>query len=298
MNSALPLHLIPVPGARPWKTHGLDRELAAVPPGTVPAITTHEDAQPSYGLVAFLKATGLLWARSSDDSGDLENAFAARAGTTAPLSSGSIAVSGSVLHEASHTTHIGAYTAGMLEPFQVRPIRTGRTEPLSQNWDINAMTAWFQAHMPWSALVFSGTDMTGLLTAVRTESGVVESFDALITTGHAVTDGVCTSAINRAVALNSVDFRFELHFGANASGVRSGADTFRAPLAAVLGPDLVNASNVSPPEVAGVDLDWLGLQPVQHLAVRFPLVSGWDGGRAQAMHQHVIQVMTSQQERD
>lgn len=104
-------------------------------------------------------------------------------------------------------------------------------------------------------LVFSGTPVTGLLTALRTDTGVVESFDALITTGRAVDDGVRQTAIERAVTLNSMDFSMEHHFGADAMGVQSGADQFRVPLATVLGPDLLRQAafqEQGPASVQGV----------------------------------------------
>lgn len=289
MNQGLPLHLIPAPGARPWKTRSLAHALAELPPGAVPAVAMLKEAQPSYGLVAFLKAADLLWARPTDDGQNLENALNVDPEGAAPLVSGSVAVTGSVLHPAGHATQIGAYTARMLEPFQVRPSRAGDAEPLGWTWDVDGITGWFQSHMPWSALLFSGTDVTGLLTAVRTESGVVESFDALITTGSPVTDSVRSGAIAQAAALNSADFSMELHFGADASGVCPGADQFRVPLAAVLGPDALKGVDVAPRNAEGVALERLGFRPFQHLAVRFPLVDAWDGGRGQALRQGLVQ---------
>jgi hypothetical protein len=243
------------------------------------------DAQPSYGLVAFLKATSLPWVRATEDGQNLENALAVEPAESAPLVSGSVAVSGSVLHPASHSTRIGAYTAQMLEPFQVLPLRAGDTEPLSWPWDLEVNSRWFQSHMPWAGLIFSGANVTGLLAAVRTDAGVVESFDALITTGAPITESVRTGATTQATALNSVDFSLEYHFGADASGVYSGADGFRVPLATVLGPGLLKGIDFSRHDVAGVGLDMLGLTPFQHLALTFPLVHAWDGGRGQDLRQ-------------
>lgn len=288
MNQALPLHIIPAPGARPWKTRSLEHALAEVPPGSVPAVAMHREAQPSYGLVAFLKATGLPWARPTDDGRSLENALNVDPEGAAPLVSGSVAVTGTVLHAAGHTTQIGTYTARMLEPFQVRPSRAGDTEPLGWTWDVDRITGWSQSHMPWSALLFSGAHVTGLLTAARTESGVVESFDALVTTGSPVTESVRSNAIAQAAALNSMDFKAELHFGADASGVYSGADQFRVPLAAVLGPELLRGVDLAPPDAEGVTLERLGFRPFQHLAVRLPLVTAWDAGRGEALRQQLL----------
>ena len=289
MKQGLPLHFIPAPGTRPWKTRSLAHALAELPPGSVPAVPMLREAQPSYGLVAFLKATDLLWARPTDDGQNLENALTVAPEGAPPLVAGSVAVSGSVLHPAGHTTHIGAYTARMLEPFQVYPSRAGDAEPLGWTWDVEGITGWFRSHMPWSALLFSGEHVTGLLAAVRTESGVVESFDALITTGSPVTDSVRSGAIAQAAALNSVDFTVERHFGADASGVYSGADQFRVPLAAVLGPDVLRGVDVAVPNAEGVALERLGFRPFQHLAVRFPLVDAWDGGRGRALRQQLLQ---------
>jgi Family of unknown function (DUF6177) len=289
MNKGLPLHVIPAPGARPWKTRSLGHALAELPPGSVPAVATLREAQPSYGLVAFLKATDLLWARPTDDGRNLENALNVDPAGAPPLDSGSVAVTGSVLHPAGHATQIGAYTARMLEPFQVSPSRAGDAEPLGWTWDVDGITGWSQSHMPWSALLFSGTHVTGLLTAVRTESGVVESFDALVTSGSPVTDSMRSRAIAQAAALNSAGFNMELHFGADAFGVYSGADQFRVPLAAVLGPDLLKGVDVAPLSAEGVALERLGFRPFQHLAVRFPLVTAWDGGRGHALRQQLLQ---------
>ncbi|WP_248764166.1 DUF6177 family protein [Pseudarthrobacter sp. SSS035] len=243
------------------------------------------EAQPTYGLVAFLKATNLPWVRPAEDGQNLENALAVEPAESAPLVSGSVAVSGSVLHPASNSTRIGAYTGQMLEPFQVRPLRAGDTEPLSWPWDIEVNSRWFQSHMPWGSLIFSGANVTGLLVAVRTDAGVVESFDALITTGAPITESVRSRAKTQAKALNSMDFSLEYHFGADASGVYSGADGFRVPLATVLGPGLLKGIDFSRHDVAGVDVDMLGLSPFQHLALTFPLIHTWDGGSGLALRQ-------------
>jgi hypothetical protein len=288
MNQGLPLHLVPAPAARPWKTRALGSALADVPPGAVPAVAMLREAQPSYGLVAFLKATSLPWIRPTDDGKNLENALTVQPTVSAPLVSGGVAVSGSVLHPANHATRIGEHTAHMLEPFQVRPLRAGDTEPLSWAWDIDGITGWFQSHVPWAGLIFSGARVTGLLTAVRTDAGVVESFDALVTTGSPVSETMRDAAIERAAALGSMDFSMEYHFGADASGVYSGADGFRVPLATVLGPGLLKGVDFRRHDVEGVGFDMVGLTPFQHLALRFPLVEAWDGGRGQVLRQAVF----------
>lgn len=138
-------------------------------------------------------------------------------------------------------------------------------------------------------LVFSGTHVTGLLTALRTDTGVVESFDALITTGRSVDDSVRQTAIERAVTLNSMDFSMEHHFGADAMGVHSGADQFRVPLATVLGSDLLKKVVLNQHNAGGADFEVLGNRPFQHMAVKFPLVSTWDDGKGQALRQAAFQ---------
>jgi Family of unknown function (DUF6177) len=288
MNRGLPLHFIPAPAARPWKTRALGQALADIPPGAVPAVAMRRDAMPSYGLVAFLKATSLPWARPAADGRNLEDALRILPDGPAPLPAGSLAVSGSVLHPAGHATRVGDFTAGLLEPFGVRPLRAGDTEPLGWNWDVDEITGWFRSHMPWSALVFSGADVTGLLTAARTEAGVVESFDALLTTGSPATETLRSDAIGQAAALNSLDFTMEHHFGADASGVHPGADGFRVPLASVLGPDLLKGLDPLPPAVEGVRVERLGFRPFQHLAVCYPLAAAWDGGRAKALRRQLL----------
>ena len=289
MTQGLPLHIVRAPSARPWKTRALGRALANVPPGTVPAVAMLREAQPSYGLVAFLKVTGVPWLRPAEDGVDLENALAARRENSAPLASGGVAVSGSVLHPATYDTRIGEHTARMLEPFHVRPLRTGDTEPLSWTWDLEEISGWFRSQMPWGALIFSGDNVTGLLTVARTESGVLETFDALVSTGAPVSETMRDSAIEKAVALNSTDFSLEYHFGADSMGVRSGADGFRVTLAAVAGPGVAKNINPARPSVEGVDVERLGTRPFQHLAVRFPMVSAWDHGRAQELRQGLFQ---------
>lgn len=289
MTQQLPLHIVPAPSARPWKTLALGRALANVPPGAVPAVATLREAQPSYGLVAFLKATGVPWLRPAEDGQDLENALAVQPEARAPLAPGSVAVRGSVLHPATYGTRIGEHTARMLEPFQVSALRTGDTEPLTWPWDTHVISQWFRSQMPWGALIFSGANVTGLLTVARTESGVLESFDALITTGAPVSEAIRDSAIEKAVALNSIDFSLEYHFGADSMGVRSGADGFRVPLAAVAGPGIANNINPGRRAIEGVDLERLGTRPFQHLAVRFPMVAAWDHGHGQELCQELFQ---------
>jgi hypothetical protein len=142
--------------------------------------------------------------------------------------------------------------------------------------------------VPWAGLIFSGASVTGLLTAVRTDAGVVESFDALVTTGSPVSEPVRDAAIERAAALGSMDFSVEYHFGADSMGVYSGADGFRVPLATVLGPGLLKDVDFRRHDVEGVGLDMVGLTPFQHLALTFPLVQAWDGGRGQALRQAVF----------
>jgi hypothetical protein len=283
MTQGLPLHIVPAPSARPWKTNALAGALANVPPGAVPAVAMLREAQPSYGLVAFLKAAGVHWLRPSVDGQNLENALAVHPENSATLVLGSIAVRGSVLHPATYGTRIGEHTARMLEPFQVSPLRTGDTEPLSWPWDTEVVSQWFRSQMPWGALIFSGANVTGLLTVVRTESGVLESFDALITTGAPVSESMRDSAIDNAVALNSTDFSLEYHFGADSMGVHSGADGFRVPLAAVAGPGIANDIKPSRRAIEAVDMERLGTRPFQHLAVRFPMVTAWDHGQAQGL---------------
>lgn len=288
MNPGLPLHIIPAPAVRPWKTRALGTALADVPPGAAPAVAMLREAQPSYGLVAFLKATNLPWVRPTEDGQNLENALTVQPAESAPLASGSLAVSGSVLHPANYSTRIGAHTAQMLEPFQVRPLRTGDTEPLSGTWDIEVISRWFQSHMPWGALIFSGANVTGLLTAVRTQSGVVESFDALVTTGTPLSSTMRDTAIERAVSLSAMDFHLEYHFGADSMGVYSGSDRYRVPLAAVLGPSLAKEVDLSQRRIEGADVERLGSGPFQHLAIRFPLVTAWDQEHGQHLRQELI----------
>lgn len=289
MNQGLPLHIISAPAVRPWKTRALGNALADVPPGAVPAVAMQREAQPSYGLVAFLKATGVPWIRPTEDGQNLENALTIQPAEGAPLVSGSVAVSGSVLHPANYSTRIGEHTAQMLEPFQVSPLRAGDTEPLSWTWDIDGLTGWFLSHMPWSAQIFSGTNVTGLLTAVRTESGVVESFDALVTTGTPLSSTMRDTAIRRAVSLSAMAFHMEYHFGADSMGVYSGSDRYRVPLAAVLGPALAKEVDLGRRKIDGADVERLGFRPFQYLALRFPLVTAWDQGQGQQLRQELFQ---------
>jgi hypothetical protein len=247
------------------------------------------EARPSYGLIAFLKATGLPWVRPTEDGQNVENALTVQPEDSAPLVEGSVAVSGSVLHPVSYETRIGEHTAQMLEPFQVRPLRAGDTEPLGWPWDVDGITGWFQSHMPWAALIFSGANVTGLLTAARTESGLMESFDALVTTGTPVSETMRDAAIERAAALNSMDFAVEYHFGADSTGIYSGSDRYRVPLAAVLGPTLAKDVDPGGRDFEGVDVERLGTRPFQHLAVRFPMAAAWDRGQGQELRQRLFQ---------
>lgn len=280
---SLPLHFIPVPGARPLKTHALDNALNDVPPGMFPALLTETDARPSYGLVAFLKAANVAWVRPAVDGQTVEGAFGSPSDRSAPLLSGSTTVAGSVVHPANQATRIGNYTTRMLEEFQARPLRAGAIEPLEWRWDTGVLTDWFQQHMPSSALIFSGEAMTGLLTVSRTDAGIVESFDALISTGNPVSEALRDSAVQQAVDLHSLNFSIEHHFGADALGVFPGGDRHRVPLVTVLGPGMTTGMSPEPQPIDGVHLAVLGSRPFQHLAVRFPLGQTWDAGHGQVL---------------
>lgn len=87
-----------------------------------------------------------------------------------------------------------------------------------------------------------------------------------------------------------MDFSMDLHFGADELGVHAGADGYRVPLGTVLGPDFVKGMDLTAQALEGVGLALLGARPFQHLAVTFPLVSAWDGGRGQALRQGTFQM--------
>jgi Family of unknown function (DUF6177) len=282
-----PLHPIPLPGLRPWKSFALDRALLEAPAGTLPAVVMEREASPSYGLVAYLRATGVPWFMPDADGG-LEDAPSLTLAARSPLPAACLAVRGRVLHPADHTTVIGDYTAKMLESLGARPQHSGRVEPLAAEWNTTALTEWFRGHMPWSALVISGAHLTGLLTVSRADGGVLESFDALITNGHPVTPEALDTVLGLAHSLRSMDFSAELHFGADHGGVQSGGDQYRVPLATMLGPELARDPAAQARPVPGVDIRSLGSRPFQSLTVRYPIVNAWDGGKGQELSRTVF----------
>ena len=271
-----PVHPVPLPGTGPWKTLSLDHALLTAPEGTLPAVVMDAAARPSYGLAAYLRATGVPWL-TTDADGAVEDPMSPPPGTDSPLPVGSLALSGRVLHPANHGTVVGGYTTQMLESAGARPEYSGPYEPLSEAWDPAALTKWFRSRMPWSALVFAGDGVTGLLSAARTDAGVLESFDALITAGHPLNEGRVNSLLERAASLNSLDFGVELHFGADDGGVHAGGDRFRVPLATLLGPE--PARNLpGEPAVPGMTVRKFGPRFLQSLALTYPLRHSWDGG--------------------
>lgn len=275
-----PVHPVPLAGARLWKTTALDRALLAAPAGTVPAVLTLADTTASYGLAAYLRATGVPWL-TTGTSDAVEDRSALPAGATAPLERGGLALRGRVLHPAGHGTVFGGYTTQMLEAAGVRPRHSGPYEPLGDAWDTPALTVWFRGHMPWAAVVFSGDGVTGLLSAARTDAGVLESFDALVTGAAPPDEGTVDSLLDQAASLNSLDFSLELHFGADDGGVLPGGDRFRVPLGTLLGPAAVRNLPAEPNSGEGLLVRKTGPRPFQSLAVRYPLRHSWDGGAGQ-----------------
>lgn len=282
-----PVHPIPLPGRRPWKSYSLERDLLAVPAGSLPAVVMEPNACPSYGLVAYLQTTGVPWLMP-DGEGGLEDAPRLPLDPASPLQGSAVAVKGRILHPASHATVIGDYTANMLAAFGARPEHSGSVEPLSTPWNSGDLTQWARGNMPWSARVFSGDHLAGLLTVSRTEGGVMESFDALVSNGHPVTAELLDAVLDQAHSLRSVDFIAELHFGADRNGIRSGGDQYRVPLAALLGPELAKDRTIAPYKVPGADIRKMGSRPFLSYAVRFPLVGSWDGGAGQELRRAVF----------
>jgi hypothetical protein len=222
------------------------------------------------------------------------SAFAARGPGDAPSPRPAAVLQGSVLHAASHELVIGDFTAGMLQAVTGgRPEHAGPAEPLGQPWETAPMTTWFRQHMPSATMLFSGRGFAGALTVSRTGSGVVESFDALVSAEEVRADPDWRNAENAAVASAAHEFGVELHFGADGLGVPAGHDGFRMPQLTVMGPGLVRQLRLDPFTLKGVSAEFRGSPPLRHLAVRFPEAAGWDeaawdAGRAQGLRQRLL----------
>ncbi|CAH0190579.1 hypothetical protein SRABI83_01656 [Arthrobacter sp. Bi83] len=302
MNAALPLLLVAAPAPHPWLSRSLRAQLGdaarAAAPGSVVALQTQPLAAPSYPLLAFLKASGVTWVTEVPSGTGLCGAFSARGPGDAPAPHPAVVLHGSVLHAASHELVIGDFTAGMLQAVTGgRPEYAGPAEPLGQPWETAPMTTWFRKHMPSATMLFSGRGFAGALTVARTGSGVVESFDAMVSAevraDPSRADPDWRSAEKVAVACGAHEFGVELHFGADGLAVPAGHDGFRVPQLALMGPGLVRQLRQDLSTLDGVSAEFRGSPPLRHLAVRFPEAAGqdaggWDAGRALVLRERLL----------
>ncbi|MFJ6538805.1 DUF6177 family protein [Paenarthrobacter sp. NPDC091711] len=291
--SSIPWVPVPTPAARPWLSRTLRRDLqqaAAASAGNgIVAFQTRADAAITYPLLAFLKAAGIPWF-AEDPNGEvrdaLEAADAAQFSDTAaasgpPAVSPAVVIRGSVLHAASGDLILGTFTSRMLTAAGFTPEYLGPAEPLQQRWNEAALTAWLRETMPLGIAVLSGQGFAGVVTAFRTDSGMVEAFDVLMSapSSSALPDLVTLEAA--AVEANAQELAVELHFGASGLSIPVGGDAMRVPQLLVLGPSLHSgvpeAVELDP---AGAAAALHGHAPFQHLAVRYPTASTWDGGKA------------------
>ena len=286
---SIPFVPVSTPAARPWLSRTLRRDLqqaAVATAGTgVVALQSLPDASASYPLVAFLKAAGIPWVVEGTGS-QLHDALVA---TGAPELSPAVVIYGSVLHAASADLMLGTFTSGMLASAGCTPEYMGPVEPLQEPWDPAVLTTRLRENMPWGIELVSGQGFAGAVTASRTEAGVVEAFDVLISAPDvdALPDPAALEAA--AVGANAQEIGLELHFGASGLSVPAGREALRVPQLLILGPSLhrsIPETLIKQPE--GMATEILGQAPFQHLAVRYPVVSAWDGGVARVTQQRIL----------
>lgn len=300
-----PLVLVQTHATRPWLSRTLRGELhgaiSDAPQSGIVAVHTAPEAAPSYPMLAFLKAAGIPWV-TTGPGGDLGNALTPR-GEDEPLpgQTPALRIYGSVLHAATDGLVVGSFSARMLlASLGSEPEHMGATEPLENSWDTAAVTEWFRHHMPLGTMLLSGRGFAGAITAYRANTGVIESFDVLLSPDQPA-DG--TAGLGRrslwnadqhagveaaAVAANVQEFGIELHFGAVGLTVPAGKDAFRVPQLLVLGPALGRTVQTEAPEPAGVVSELLGTAPFQHVVIRYPESPAWDGGRARDFQQRIL----------
>ncbi|YCK81025.1 DUF6177 family protein [Arthrobacter sp. D3-18] len=286
---SIPFVPVSTPAARPWLSRTLRRDLqqaAVATAGTgVVALQSLPDASASYPLVAFLKAAGIPWVVEGT-GGQLHDALVA---TGAPKVNPAVVIYGSVLHAASAELMLGTFTSGMLASAGCTPEYMGPVEPLQEPWDPAVLTTRLRENMPWGIELVSGQGFAGAVTAYRTEAGVVEAFDVLISAPDvdALPDPAALEAA--AVGANAQEIGLELHFGASGLSVPAGREALRVPQLLMLGPSLhrsIPETLIKQPE--GMAMEILGQAPFQHLAVRYPVVSAWDGGVARVTQQRIL----------
>jgi len=244
-------------------------------------------------LVGFLKAAGIPWIVEGL-GGEVLDALAADAapGSDAAVASSvpavipAVVIRGSVLHAASGDLMLGDFTFGMLAAASCTPKLVGPAEPLQHSWNQAMLTAWLRENMPLGIALMAGQAFAGVVTAYRTDSGVVEMFDVLVSGSP----GIAVASLEAAaVEANALELTVEMHFGASGLSVPVGGDAMRVPQLLVLGPSLHRGV----PEVvrldpAGVAAELRGHVPFQHLAVRYPKASTWDGGKARRNQELIL----------
>ncbi|MBT2587614.1 DUF6177 family protein [Arthrobacter sp. ISL-95] len=311
--SSIPLVPVPTPAARPWLSRTLRRDLqqaAAASAGNgIVALQTRADAVVTYPLLAFLKAAGIPWF-AEDPNGEVRDALAATAATqfsdtaaasdaaaandaaaasSAPPVSPAVVIRGSVLHAASGELILGAFTSGMLAAAGCTPEYQGPAEPLQQRWNEAALTAWLRETMPLGIALLSGQGFAGIVTAYRTETGVVEAFDVLMSASPSSTLPDPAALEAAAVEANAQELTVELHFGASGLSIPAGGDAMRVPQLLVLGPSLHRGvPEAVELDAAGAASALRGHAPFQHLAVRYPTASTWDGGKARRTQELIL----------
>ena len=299
--SSIPLVPVPTPAGRPWLSSPLRIDLqqaAAASSGSgIVALQTQAEASVSYPLLAFLKAALIPWVVEGSD-GEVRDALLANedsAATEALTAAGAPEVSpavvmfGSVLHAATGDLMLGAFTSAMLAAAGCTPEYMGPVEPLHEPWDPAVLTAGLREDMPLGIWLLSGQGFAGVVTAYRAEAGVVEAFDVLIMARgiDALADPAALE--QAAVRANVQEFGVELHVGASGLSVRVGQDFLRVPQLLVLGPQLhPGVPETLLKESAGISAEVLGHAPFQHLAIRYPAASVWDGGVAGRTQQQIL----------
>ena len=301
--SGVPLAVVQLAGPRPWLSGtvlaGLRNAVLDSSGQRVVTVRTEPGAQPSYPLLAFLRSAGIPWVTPGAEGGLADGS------TGATLPEGhtecqATAIRGSVLHEATGRLRIGEFTAGLLTSCAgVAPELMGTSEPLGTPWDPDELTIWLRERMPLASMLLAGPGFAGAVTAYRTESGVVEAFDVLVSRDVLVDREIplkrdggraldLQAAAAAALAANVQELSIERHFGAAGLNVTAGADHLRVPELLVLGPGRHRGLPADPAVAAVAAAGLAGVAPFQHLVVHFHQGGGWDLGRSLAAQQRIL----------
>lgn len=249
---------------------GLRRQFAEAaaeaPESHILALQTDAGSSLSYPLVSLLRASGMLWLVDGAD-GEVRNGFTdSQPGAAfAPGKSPAVVFSASALHAAGEDLHLGGFTSRMLGAAGLRPGSMGLTEPMQHPWDMDVLTIGLREQVPVGVVLLAGEGFSGSVGAHRTEAGVVESFDVLVSVGSWDWD-LSMELADAAVEENAQALGVDMHGGTLDGFVQEGGDRYRAPGLRVYGP----SRHRGVPEGLEHSAELRGLAPFQHLILTLP----------------------------